>query len=130
MRPRQGEGLRWIVDPLDGTVNFLFGVPQWCVSVAVHDDEGGLAGVIFDPLRGELFAAARGQGAPTLNGAAVRASERDELACALVATGFAYDAGVRAVAGAGRQQAVAAGPRRAPDGKRGARPRVDGRGAL
>jgi myo-inositol-1(or 4)-monophosphatase len=94
---QEGAGLRWIVDPLDGTVNFLFGVPQWCVSVAVHDAEGGLAGVIFDPMRGELFAAARGQGAPTLNGAAVRASERDELATALVATGFAYDAGVRAM---------------------------------
>lgn len=92
-----GEGLRWIVDPLDGTVNFLFGVPQWCVSVAVHDDAGGLAGVVFDPMRGELFAAARGQGAPTLNGEAVRAPERNELASALVATGFAYDAGVRAV---------------------------------
>ena len=47
---QEGEGLRWIVDPLDGTTNFLFGVPQWCVSVAVYDDEGGLAGVVFDPV--------------------------------------------------------------------------------
>ena len=90
-----GEGLRWIVDPLDGTVNFLFGVPQWCVSVAVHDDAGGLAGVVFDPLRDEIFAAERG-GEATLNGAPVVASGRAELASALVATGFAYDAGVRA----------------------------------
>jgi myo-inositol-1(or 4)-monophosphatase len=94
---QEGAGLRWIVDPLDGTVNFLFGVPQWCVSVAVHDNDGGLAGVVFDPMRDELFAAARDAGAPTLNGVDVRASQRPDLATALVATGFAYDAGVRAV---------------------------------
>jgi myo-inositol-1(or 4)-monophosphatase len=93
---QEGAGLRWIVDPLDGTVNFLFGVPQWCVSVAVYDDDGGLAGVVFDPLRGEFFAAERGV-PPTLNGVAVRASQRDELDSALVATGFAYDSDVRAV---------------------------------
>ncbi len=92
---QQGAGLRWIVDPLDGTVNFLFGVPQWCVSVAVHDDAGGVAGVVYDPIRGELFAASRNGGPPTLNGAAVRGSEQDELAPALIGTGFAYDAGVR-----------------------------------
>ena len=92
---QEGEGLRWIVDPLDGTVNFLFGVPQWCVSVAVHDGSGGLAGVVYDPLREELFAGARGLDA-TLNGRVVHGSSRIELATALVATGFAYDAGVRA----------------------------------
>ncbi len=92
---QEGAGLRWIVDPLDGTVNFLFGVPQWCVSVAVHDADGGLAGVVYDPIRKELFAGARGSGLPTLNGAAVRGSEQAELAVALIGTGFAYDAGVR-----------------------------------
>lgn len=92
---QEGEGLRWIVDPLDGTVNFLFGVPQWCVSVAVHDDEGGVAGVVFDPLRDEIFAAERG-GRATLNGTPVTASERTQLDTALIATGFAYDADVRA----------------------------------
>ena len=92
---QEGAGLRWIVDPLDGTVNFLFGVPQWCVSVAVHDGEGGLAAVVFDPLRDEIFAAERG-GPATLNGAPVKASEREELETALVATGFAYAASVRA----------------------------------
>jgi myo-inositol-1(or 4)-monophosphatase len=92
---QEGAGLRWIVDPLDGTVNFLFGVPQWCVSVAVHDDDGGLVGVVFDPLRDEIFIGERGAGSPTLNGADVRGSERAELATALVGTGFAYDADVR-----------------------------------
>ena len=89
-----GEGLRWIVDPLDGTVNFLFGVPQWCVSVAVHDDEGGLAGAVFDPLRDELFAAERG-GPATLNGTPVSGSRQSDLGSSLIATGFGYESSVR-----------------------------------
>jgi myo-inositol-1(or 4)-monophosphatase len=88
-------GLRWVVDPLDGTVNFLFGIPQWCVSVAAEDADGALAGVIFDPLRGETFAAVR-DGPVTLDGAPISGSDQDELATAMVATGFAYDADVRA----------------------------------
>jgi myo-inositol-1(or 4)-monophosphatase len=87
-------GLRWVVDPLDGTVNFLFGIPQWCVSIACEDAGGTLAGVIFDPMRGETWAATRA-GAPTLDGAPLSSRPRDELAKALVATGFGYDAAVR-----------------------------------
>ena len=64
-------------------MNFLFGVPQWCVSVAVHDDDGGLAGVVFDPLRDEIFVGSRDGGLPTLNGAEVRGSQRADLATAL-----------------------------------------------
>ncbi len=60
-------GLRWIVDPLDGTVNYLFGIPQWSVSVAVADGEGTLAGAVHDPNRGELFTATR-SGAAVLAG--------------------------------------------------------------
>jgi len=52
-------GLRWVVDPLDGTVNFLFGIPQWCVSVAVRDGAGTVAGAVYDPNRDELFTAMR-----------------------------------------------------------------------
>jgi myo-inositol-1(or 4)-monophosphatase len=92
---QEGSGLRWIVDPLDGTVNFLFGVPQWCVSVAVHDDAGGIAGVVLDPIRDEIFIGSRDGGLPTLNGAEVRGSQQSELPTALIGTGFAYDAGVR-----------------------------------
>jgi myo-inositol-1(or 4)-monophosphatase len=92
-------GLRWVVDPLDGTVNFLFGIPQWCVSVAVQDQQGTLAGAIYDPCREELFAALRGE-APTLSGLggtrALRSPLREDLATAMVATGLAYDARVRA----------------------------------
>ena len=98
-----GEGgersLTWVVDPLDGTINFLFGIPQWCVSVAVRDGAGTLAGAVYDPNRDELFTATRA-GQATLTGpegaAELRASERDELATAMVATGLAYDARVRA----------------------------------
>jgi myo-inositol-1(or 4)-monophosphatase len=88
-------GLTWVVDPLDGTVNFLFGIPQWCVSVAVRDDHGSLAGAIFDPCRDELFCATR-HDIPTLNGTLLAGSDREELSTAMVATGLAYDADVRA----------------------------------
>jgi myo-inositol-1(or 4)-monophosphatase len=88
-------GLTWVVDPLDGTINFLFGIPQWCVSVAVSDEQGSLVGAIFDPCRGELFVAARDR-EPLLNGVPIAASDRTELSSAMVATGFAYDASVRA----------------------------------
>jgi myo-inositol-1(or 4)-monophosphatase len=91
-------GVRWIVDPLDGTVNYLFGLPQWCVSVACD----GRVGVILDPVRGERFEVVIGERA-TLNGSDVRPSSRDDLATALVATGFGYDAAVRE-----RQAAVVA----------------------
>ena len=87
-------GLRWIVDPLDGTANFLFGLPQWAVSIAVEDGDGVLAGAVYDPPRGELWAAERG-GPALLDGRPVHGSRRDDLATALVATGFGYDAEVR-----------------------------------
>jgi myo-inositol-1(or 4)-monophosphatase len=89
-------GLEWVVDPLDGTVNFLFGIPQWCVSVAVRDGAGmTLAGAVYDPNRGELFTATRDEKA-WLGAIELRGSERGELATAMVATGLAYDAKVRA----------------------------------
>jgi len=87
-------GVRWIVDPLDGTVNFLFGIPQWAVSIACEDADGALAGVVYDPLRDELFSAER-DGAALLDGKPIRASTRTDLATALVGTGFGYDAEVR-----------------------------------
>jgi myo-inositol-1(or 4)-monophosphatase len=88
-------GRRWIVDPLDGTINFLYGFPAWAVSVALEDPEGIEAGVVFDPVRQDLYRAVRGEGA-TLNGKPIRASGRAELARALVATGFSYEAERRA----------------------------------
>jgi myo-inositol-1(or 4)-monophosphatase len=90
-----GGALRWVVDPLDGTINFLFGVPAWAVSVACEDAEGGLVGVVLDPMRDECFAATR-SGVPTLDGEPIHARSEGDLANALVATGFSYDAPVRA----------------------------------
>ena len=88
--------LRWIVDPLDGTVNYLFGIPLWCVSIAVQDPHGTLVGVVYDPMRDEAFTALRG-GAVLHNGAPPSPSRprATSLAQALIATGFAYDAAVR-----------------------------------
>src|SRR6202034_1283747 len=60
-------GLQWVVDPLDGTINFVYAIPVWCVSVAVRDGEGSLAGVIHCPLNGARFSGIRGW-APPLRG--------------------------------------------------------------
>jgi len=97
-------GLSWVVDPLDGTVNFLFGIPQWCVSVAVRDAEGTMAGAIYDPNRGELFSATRDGPARLVTygtetavaGPTSRPLGQVELASAMVATGLSYSAEVRA----------------------------------
>jgi myo-inositol-1(or 4)-monophosphatase len=86
----QQTGRQWIVDPLDGTVNFVHGVPQVSVSVALYDETGGVVGVVYDPLRDELFAAATGSGA-TLNGHPLSVSRTDILQKSVVATGFPYD---------------------------------------
>ncbi|HEV2250806.1 MAG TPA: inositol monophosphatase family protein, partial [Candidatus Limnocylindria bacterium] len=88
-------GVRWLVDPLDGTINYLYGLPHWCVSVACADAGGALAGAVYDPVRGELFAAARGGGA-SLGGRALATTSVADPAMALVATGFSYDAAERA----------------------------------
>jgi len=95
-RERLGGKFRWYVDPLDGTTNFAHGFPQFCVSLGlerrnegVASDEDGtmLAAVIYDPLRDELFAAERGQGA-SLNERPMRVSLTPELWEALISTGF------------------------------------------
>jgi myo-inositol-1(or 4)-monophosphatase len=83
-------GYTWVLDPLDGTINFLFGIPVWSVSVAVQDAEGTAVGVVHDPCRGETFAARRGGGA-TLNGGRVAVSDKDDVSTALIGTGFSYE---------------------------------------
>jgi myo-inositol-1(or 4)-monophosphatase len=111
---REGSsGLCWVVDPLDGTVNFLLGIPHWCVSVAVRDEHGALVGAIYDPLRDEMFTATRNSPAMLeepekssllLPSAPVHEQRRRELAVveraglsdAMVSTGLAYGAEVRA----------------------------------
>src|SRR5947209_20494488 len=91
-----GEGeLRWVVDPLDGTVNYLFGIPAFAVSVACQDQAGSIVGVVLDPVRGECFCATR-SGEATMNGEPIEASSATDLATAMVATGFEYSAAIRA----------------------------------
>jgi myo-inositol-1(or 4)-monophosphatase len=83
-------GLEWHLDPIDGTVNYVYDLPMWCTSVGVVDDLGGLAGAVYVPPLDEMFSAARGEGA-TLNGEAITASTVSTIGMALVATGFSYD---------------------------------------
>jgi myo-inositol-1(or 4)-monophosphatase len=86
----QGTGLRWLIDPLDGTTNYAHRVPHFCVSVAVDGPDGVLAGAVYNPMLDELFSAARGEGA-TLNGQRLKASDATTLGQALLCTGFPYD---------------------------------------
>jgi myo-inositol-1(or 4)-monophosphatase len=92
-------GLRWVVDPLDGTVNFLYGLHAFAVSIACEDEQGTLVGVVHQPLSGETFTAVRGGGA-RLDGAPLAVNRPESLARALVATGFSYEPERRALQGA------------------------------
>lgn len=84
-------GVRWVVDPIDGTVNFVYGIPGCNVSIAAEHDGQIVAGVVVDPLHGDVFAAARGHGA-TRNGTPVTCTTVADPGLALVGTGFGYDA--------------------------------------
>lgn len=81
---------KWIIDPLDGTVNFAHGYPCFCVSIALEHEGQVVLGVIYDPNRDELFAVERGEGA-TLNSRRIRVSETEDLNRAMICTGFPYD---------------------------------------
>ncbi|MDH2424299.1 inositol monophosphatase family protein [Sphaerisporangium sp. TRM90804] len=93
--------VRWIVDPIDGTVNFMYGLPDWAVSIAVEVDGEIVAGVVNAVPRGELFAAAKGDGAellrPGLPSERLACNTGVPLSLALIATGFGYQTGRRAV---------------------------------
>ncbi|WP_042393817.1 inositol monophosphatase family protein [Streptacidiphilus carbonis] len=82
-------GVRWVIDPLDGTVNYLYGLPAWSVSIAAELDGETLVGVVEVPPRGETVRAVRGGGA-FLNGRQLRCGEAPEMGQALVGTGFGY----------------------------------------
>lgn len=88
-------GVRWVIDPVDGTVNYLYGIPQWAVSLGVEVDGRTEVGVIYDPAKDELWQAVRGRGA-SRNGRPLRCSAASTLSQALVGTGFGYDARRRA----------------------------------
>lgn len=90
----QRSAWKWIIDPLDGTTNYAHGYPCFCVSIAVEHAGVLEIGVVYDPMRNEMFAAERGHGA-TLNERKIRVSNVEELNKALVCTGFPYDVRTR-----------------------------------
>jgi len=94
---REGStGITWVIDPLDGTINYLYGIPAFSVSIAASVMGRAVAGVVQNPLTGETFAAAEGKGA-SLNGVELRLETMGRpLGEALVGTGFSYEARIRA----------------------------------
>ena len=99
-------GVRWIVDPLDGTTNYLYGFPVWSVSVAAEYGGDVVAAAVHDPSHDETFTAVRGEGA-TCNGDRLRVGGPDDLAVALLGTGFGYTTESRARQGAALAGVVA-----------------------
>ena len=91
-------GLRWVIDPLDGTVNYLYAQPAFAVSIACDDDRGTLLGVVHQPLTGETFTALRGGGA-FVDGRRIAVNRPESLGRALIATGFSYEPARRALQG-------------------------------
>jgi myo-inositol-1(or 4)-monophosphatase len=81
---------RWVIDPLDGTANYLHGIPIACVSIALEHNGTVLTGGVYDPFRDELFMATKGKGA-TLNGKPIHVSSWKKLNHAMIFTGFPYD---------------------------------------
>lgn len=88
-------GITWVIDPVDGTVNYLYGLPGWSVSIAAKDDDGILVGVVHAPTIGSTWTATRGGGA-FFNGNSIRCNEPVSLDRALIGTGFVYDVSMRA----------------------------------
>lgn len=86
---RGSSGYEWHVDPIDGTVNFVYDLPGWCTSIAVLRDGEPVAGAVYAPVVDELYSAGRGQGT-TINGVAVGVSGSTDLSTSLAATGFSY----------------------------------------
>ena len=86
---QEGQDCEWIIDPLDGTTNYLHGIPQYAVSIAMRENNKLQIGVVYDPFKEELFCASRGEGA-TLNNRRIRVSAQRELQGSLIGTGLPY----------------------------------------
>ena len=82
-------GITWHIDPIDGTTNFYFDLPMWAVSIGAVDEHGPLAGAVYVPALGEMFSGARSEGA-TMNGEPISVRANDDIADALVCTGYSY----------------------------------------
>ena len=93
-----GSGITWVIDPLDGTVNYLYELDNFSVSIAAEDSAGGVAGAVFDPVMNRMYTATRGGGA-FADGTPLRANDPVPMERALVATGFGYSAARRAAQG-------------------------------
>ncbi len=83
-------GITWVIDPIDGTVNYLYDLPGWCISIAAKDEQGFLVGVVYSPSTNSLWKASRGAGA-FLNNQPLKCNDPVALNRALVGSGFAYD---------------------------------------
>ncbi len=83
------EGFCWTIDPIDGTTNFVSGIPHASVSIGISENGKRVVGVVYDPFRDEMFAAVKGEGA-TLNGTKIKVSDQRELKKSVVATGYPY----------------------------------------
>ncbi len=89
-------GITWLVDPIDGTTNFVYGLPAWSVSIAVATAEYTEVGVVYNPVLNELYTAIRGGGA-SLNGRSVEVTNQGDLSLSLIGTGFSPHSGIRRV---------------------------------
>src|SRR5207249_12184269 len=87
----QSSDHKWIVDPLDGTVNYFYGIPHFCISIALRLHNEIMVGVIYDPIRDEMWVGQKGE-IPKLNGCAIHVSDRAELAEAVISIGLAKTA--------------------------------------
>ena len=83
-------GITWVIDPIDGTVNYFYGLPGWNISIAAKDSEGVIIGVVYAPTINSIWHAIRGHGA-FLNGKSIHCTDQSALINALIATGFSYD---------------------------------------
>jgi myo-inositol-1(or 4)-monophosphatase len=98
-------GITWVIDPLDGTVNYLYGLPGWNISIAAKNSDGVVAGVVFAPTINSLWKATKGGGA-YLNNKAIKCNDPVNLNLALIATGFSYDLELRKEQGARIQKLI------------------------
>lgn len=98
-------GITWVIDPLDGTVNYLYGLPGWNISIAAKDNDGVIAGVVHAPSVGALWKATKGGGA-FLNNQSIKCNDPINLNMALIATGFSYDLELRKEQGSRIQKLI------------------------
>jgi len=98
-------GVTWVIDPLDGTVNYLYGLPGWNISIAAKNQDGVIAGVVFAPTINSLWKATK-EGGAFLNNRSIKCNDKVNLNLALIATGFSYDLELRKEQGARIQKLI------------------------